>query len=364
MRNHYLDNIRWTTVLLVGLYHVIYIFNGVAVFGVIGPFKEVQYQDSILYLCYPWFMLLLFIVSGISSRLYLEKHTVKEFIKSRTTKLLVPSTIGVLVFGWAQGYVSMKISNAFENIPAAIPAPIQFLIMCLSGTGVLWFAQLLWFFSLILGLIRKIEKGKLYELTKKTNIIVLVLLVIPVFLSGLILNTPMVTVYRFGYYGIGFLLGYFVFAHEEVTDRLIKYRYVLIGAAAVLGAVYTVLHFGDNYAEAPSYNCISAVAFAWAMCLAIFAGFKKWGNKSSKFTQYMTTRSFGFYIFHYLPMSAVAYLLHTYTNMPALPSYLITGAATFAGGLLLYEIFSRIPVIRWCLLGIRGKKKEKNNNVQ
>ena len=49
MRKHYLDNIRWTTVLLVGLYHVIYIFNGVAVFGVVGPFREVQYQDSFLF---------------------------------------------------------------------------------------------------------------------------------------------------------------------------------------------------------------------------------------------------------------------------------------------------------------------------
>ena len=363
MRKHYLDNIRWTTVLLVGLYHVIYIFNGVAVFGVVGPFREVQYQDSFLYLCYPWFMLLLFIVSGMSSRLYLEKHTIKEFIKSRTTKLLVPSTIGVFVLGWAQGYINMNISNASESmIPESVPAPIQFLIMCLSGTGVLWFAQLLWFFSIILALIKKFEKGKLYELTSKTNIIVLVLLVIPVFLSGLVLNAPMITVYRFGYYGMGFLLGYFVFAHEEVTDRLIKYRYILIAAAAVLGVVYTVLHFGENYAEAPCYNCVSAVAFSWAMCLAVFAGFKKWGNKSNQLTQYMTKSSFGFYVFHYLPMSATAYLLHTYTQIPALPSYLITAIATFAGGFLLHEIFSRIPVLRWCLLGIKGKKKELQNN--
>lgn len=233
--------------------------------------------------------------------------------------------------------------------------------MCLSGTGVLWFAQLLWFFSIILALIKKFEKGKLYELTSKTNIIVLVLLVIPVFLSGLVLNAPMITVYRFGYYGMGFLLGYF-FAHEEVTDRLIKYRYILIAAAAVLGVVYTVLHFGENYAEAPCYNCVSAVAFSWAMCLAVFAGFKKWGNKSNQLTQYMTKSSFGFYVFHYLPISATAYLLHTYTQMPALPSYLITAIATFAGGFLLHEIFSRIPVLRWCLLGIKGKKKELQNN--
>ena len=45
MRKTYLDNIRWITVVLVVLYHVIYIYNGVEVHGVIGPFHEVQYQD-------------------------------------------------------------------------------------------------------------------------------------------------------------------------------------------------------------------------------------------------------------------------------------------------------------------------------
>ncbi len=361
MRKHYLDNIRWFTVLLVGLYHVIYMYNGVATFGVVGSFKEVQYQDAFLYLCYPWFMLLLFIVAGISSRLYLEKHTIKEYIKSRTTKLLVPSTIGVFVYCWIQGYINMNLSDASESmIPDNIPAAIKYLIMCLSGIGVLWFAQLLWLFSLGLALIRLCEKGKLFELTKKTNIIVLVLLVVPVFLSGLILNTPMVLVYRFGYYGMGFLLGYFVFAHEEVIDRLVKYRYFLIAAAAVLGAVFTILRFGQNYGEAPCYNCIEAVAFAWAMCLAIFASFKKWFNTSNNTTKFLTKRSYGFYILHYLAMSSVVLLLHKYTQMPALPTYLITGAATFVGGFLLNEIISRIPILRWCVLGIKKEKK----NVQ
>ena len=42
MRRHYLDNIRWITVGLVVLYHVIFMYNGVVTAGVIGPFWEVQ----------------------------------------------------------------------------------------------------------------------------------------------------------------------------------------------------------------------------------------------------------------------------------------------------------------------------------
>ena len=60
MRRHYLDNIRWITVGLVVLYHVIFMYNGVVTAGVIGPFWEIQYQDAVQYLLYPWFMVLLF----------------------------------------------------------------------------------------------------------------------------------------------------------------------------------------------------------------------------------------------------------------------------------------------------------------
>ena len=49
MRRKYLDNIRWVTILIVIIYHVIYMFNGVTTYGVIGPFSEDQPQDIFLY---------------------------------------------------------------------------------------------------------------------------------------------------------------------------------------------------------------------------------------------------------------------------------------------------------------------------
>lgn len=56
MRKTYLDNIKWITVVLVVVYHVIYIFNGVQPNGVIGPFTDPQYQDLFQYIVYPWFI--------------------------------------------------------------------------------------------------------------------------------------------------------------------------------------------------------------------------------------------------------------------------------------------------------------------
>ena len=64
MRRTYIDNIRWITVALVVIYHVIYMFNGVTLYGVIGPFSDHQPQDMYQYIVYPWFMVLLFTISG------------------------------------------------------------------------------------------------------------------------------------------------------------------------------------------------------------------------------------------------------------------------------------------------------------
>ena len=99
-RKHWIDNLRWVTVLLVLFYHVIYFYNAKGVFGGIGGFYETQPWDAIMSLLYPWFMLLLFVVAGISSRYALEKQTLKQFIKSRTLKLSSNSSKAVLLSCW------------------------------------------------------------------------------------------------------------------------------------------------------------------------------------------------------------------------------------------------------------------------
>lgn len=358
MRKHYVDNIRWITVLLVVLYHVIYMYNSVLTAGVVGPFHEVQYQDAVQYVLYPWFMVILFIVSGMSSRYYLEHHTIREFIASRTRKLLVPSTIGLFVFQWLLGYLNMSFSGAFETFGSGVPNVVLYIIMAISGIGVLWYIQMLWIFSMALALIRRFETGKLYRFCEKTNPLVLLVLGVAVWVSAQFLNTPVIAVYRFGIYGFCFLLGYFVFAHDTVVERLSRYWQILAVAAVVLACGYVYVYFGENYAEAPVVNSPFSIAYGWVAILAIFAGMKRWGDRTNGFADWMAKKSFGLYVFHYLPLAAVAYWLNKCTEVSALPSYLLSTVAAFGGGFLLYEIVSRIPLLRWCVLGI--KKRGKN----
>ena len=355
MRKTYIDNIRWITVVLVVIYHVIYMFNGIVVFGVIGPISEMRYQDVFQYIVYPWFMLLLFVISGMSARFYLEHHSAKECIKSKTTKLLVPSTIGLFVFWWTLGYYSTLIGGGFESIAAA-PAPIRFLILAVSGTGPLWYIQLLWIFSMVLLLVRKIEKDNLYRLCEKVKVPVLLSLVFVIWGAAQVLNTPIIVVYRFGIYGVGFFLGYYVFSHDPVMDKLEKWRWALLPAALALGGAFVIEFWGAPYAEHTVLDTFLCNLYAWTAVLAILASMKKWGNFENRFTKWMTRKSWGLYLFHYLPLAACAWYLHEYTALPAIAMYLCVAVAAFAGAYALYEIISRIPVLRWCVCGIRRNK--------
>lgn len=357
MRKYYVDNIRVITVVLVVFYHVVYMYNGVTVGGV-GPFNEVQYQDALQYLLYPWFMVILFVVSGMSSRFYLEKHTIKEFIASRTRKLLVPSTVGLFVFQWILGYFNMAIGNAFDTMPDTMPKAILYFIMVASGIGALWYIQMLWLFSMGLVLIRRFERGKLYELCSNMKLIHLIAVAIPLWLAAQVGNTPIIAVYRFGIYSVSFLLGYFVFAHEEVIEKLSAYWYVLVAVATALGFAYVVFYFGENYAVEPVVNSPFSIAYGWMAILAIFAVMKKWGYYTTPALDWLRAKSFGLYVFHYLPLAVVAYYMKKNMQLSALPSYLIATMASFVGGILLYEVIVRIPILRWCVLGIKKEKKD------
>ena len=391
-RKHWLDNIRWVTVLLVLFYHVIYFYNAKGVFGGIGGFYETQPWDAIMSLLYPWFMLLLFLVAGISSRYALgpaapeQVHepvegregphhlTHKQFIKSRTLKLLVPATIGLFVFQWMTGYFNTAVARGqgvFDNVPTFV----MYFIWAFSGIGPLWFIQDLWLFSILLVLFRVIGKDRLYNWITKMEgryaeynmpfiaVVVAVGFVLVSFGSFCVIREPrpettdgLWNLYRPVTYFVAFLLGYYLFSRESIQDMLAKGRVGYLVFAVISGVYFTVIMYGKNDTTPEVLTSWPCILYAWFAILAMLSCFKAWANKTSPFANYMTKSSFGIYVVHYLVIASLGYMMKMYTTLPPWAMYLILTVAVFTLSPLIYEIIRRIPFLRWCVLGISRKK--------
>lgn len=221
-----------------------------------------------------------------------------------------------------------------------------------------WYIQVLWIFSMLLLLVRKFERDRIWKKGENPPVWLLMALTVCVYGFSQVFNTPVVTVYRFGIYGFCFFTGYFIFSHDEVVERLSKWWRIFLIVAGATGIFYTIYYFGENYAVEPVLNNLPACIYCWFSILAILAFMKKNGNSENKVSRWMSKKSWGIYVFHYLPLACVAYYLRCFVSeLPAGIVYIVVGISAFAGALFLYEIISRIPIIRWCVLGVKKEKK-------
>jgi peptidoglycan/LPS O-acetylase OafA/YrhL len=328
-------------------------------------------------LLYPWFMLLLFLVAGVSSRYALgpvvpeqvpepvegregpHYLTHKQFIKSRTLKLLVPATIGLFVFQWMTGYFNTAVARGqgvFDNVPTFV----MYFIWAFSGIGPLWFIQDLWLFSILLVLFRVIGKDWLYNWITKIEgryaeynmpfiaVVVSAGFVLVGFGSFCVIREPrpetadgLWNLYRPVTYFVAFLLGYYLFSRESIQEMLAKGRVGYLVFAVISGVYFTVIM--------SDWPC---VLYAWFAILAMLSCFKAWADKTSPFAKYMAKSSFGIYVVHYLVIASLGYMMKMYTTLPPWAMYLILTIAVFTLSPLIYEIIRRIPFLRWCVLGI------------
>ena len=359
-----MDNLRWVIILLVLFYHVFYFYNNKGVFGGIGGFSDgPQYQDVVMYILYPWFMPMLFLLAGISSRFALNKRTGKQWLKSRTIKLLVPSTIGLFVFQWMTGYFSTVTSSYFSGTPAfpeGTPSLVKYFIWSLVGIGPLWFVQVLWVLGLVLLLLRKCDpKDKVWQWCGKAGLLLILLLGNLFWLGELTLvKNPrpgtidgLLNLYKPVFYLVPFLLGYYFFSHDEVLEKIRKAWIPLMCCAVLSGILLTVTTFGQDNTS-PEYlrsplNCL----YGWLMCLAMMGWFQTKFDYTGKFSQYMTRSSYGIYIVHYLVISCFGYMMKVYTGLAPWEMYVILTLAVFVLSPLLYEGLRRIPVVKWCVFG-------------
>lgn len=361
MRKNYLDNIRWCTIVLVVFFHVFFFFNNVGIPAIFSGVPEYHQGDGITfagiyqYAVYPWFMTLLFVVAGVAAYHTLQHKTVKQFLSDRKNKLLVPSTLGVLVFGFIPGSIVVNASGA-EGLQVA-PGFVKYIVYTLSGIGAQWFSQVLFVISLLCLLIRKIvfavQKEERNSIPKES--IVYVLTVVMFFLlwgASKLLNTPVVESYRFGIYTAAFLLGYYVFSQDIVIEVLKKWRFVTTLAAVVSGVYFIYRAYGIYYGHSSLLSTWYANLFTYCMILAVFGMFAAYGDKKNVVTEWLGKISFPVYILH-IPVMLIVLSLLQKTALSVGAQCVILTFAAYLITPLAAVLIKRIPIVRYLILGIK-----------
>lgn len=358
MRKYYMDNMRWVTILLVVIFHVFYYYNNI---GIVAMFPgaevyegQMSFAGVFQYFVYPWFMLLLFVVSGMGAYYSLKKTDHKTFLKKRAQRILAPSTLGVLVFGWIGGYV-VYIQTAAPNMPDAVPGFVRWIIIFCCGIGALWFCHVVFFNDLILVLIRKITGVLHRDEEAFRNKLVGEWMVIPMYFllwgGAQILNMPIITAYRLGIYLVGFLAGYYLFTSDKFVEALKKHVWIY-GALAIV-SFGLVIHFGYGtvYSDIGFLSTWYTTAYAWLMVLFVVGLFARFFDHEYQCTAYFNRLSFGIYVFH-IPVLLVANYFLCRSGLALWGIYIVEFVVAMVVSWGLYELVSRIPVLRFCILGI------------
>ena len=143
--------------------------------------------------------------------------------------------------------------------------------------------------------------------------------------------------YRLGYYGFAYFVGFFVLSNEENIKCFENIYFFII--CIIFGAFYSMIFLGQNYAIDPLLSNPISLVYGYLMSLSLLGIFKKYFNKKEFL---LVKDSFGIYLFHYLFICLISLFIK---------NYLLSFAVAMLGSVFLYKIIKRIPIIRTILLG-------------
>ncbi len=355
----YLDNIRWTVVAMVLLFHVFW-FYSITFTPQPKWIANSQPQDIVVMLFNPWFMSLLFVVSGICAYLYLQHHSDKEFFKARSLKLLVPSTLGLILYHWISGVFNMKyICHRFglSDFTLGMSAREFLPLLLEESINILWFLVDLYVFSLILIGLRRIYKDNLnafFEKHRCHGIVIFCCSLVLLYLVGLI-DIPnyidILITLRPLYYLTAFLLGYYVFSVQSVMRVISNDRWIFASISLIIILCMIFTGCWKVTVKPEIISSVPYILYGWTMVLACLGLYCTYFNYSNAITRYMSRNSFGLYIVHYAIITSFGYWLAVHSSLPQWAIYTLLIAIVFVLTPIIYQLLYCVPFVRFCLFG-------------
>jgi glucans biosynthesis protein C len=347
MRKNYLDNLRWSIVLLLFPFHVFMIYNN---------WGENFYirQDSLFLpslfntLIWPWFMPSLFVISGISAFYSLENRGIRKFSIERVTKLFIPLFFGILLVIPVQTYYAERFHNGYQGRYLNQYKLFFTKITDLTGysggftPGQLWFILYLFIISMITIPLIQILKRVKFKSSKSLPFAGIILAGFLPLLGKPFLSIGGKSIFE---YMIYYLLGFYLLRNDEVTGKIQKYQVLLYSSCLFFMMCYIVFCEKKIYRINEVLYYVVYQMYSWTFILSALAIYKRKMDFRNTLTEYFSKSSFPVYLFHQSAIICCAYYIVQLRCPPQLHIIVILFASiilTFC----VYEITKRIKLFR------------------
>jgi len=367
IRLHYIDNLRWISILLLFPFHTAFIFCA----GWYGYYVQSDQPSAAAHLLTvtvePWIMPLLFCIAGMSMRFALQKRTPLEYLRERARRLLVPFIAGVVLVCPVIAFYALKFHTGYTgSLPGAFahffssawPDRYPYGMTGDFSVDHLWFIISLFIFSVVtLGVILIWRRaGSRPFGPGSAGLPVIILLFVPVWL----LNDAgaSVTGYSLPAYFAIFLIGYSLLAADGIQELLEKNLAWLLAAWIILTAgvmwIYGILL---GHGEVFWGSSAAFVLTGWTGVLAIMGAGRHCLDTGTPLTTRLHAASYPVYILHQAILVAVAYYVLLMAGIPPVLQYAAIVLFSIILTFTCYEILKRIPGMR-LLFGIAGMQEK------
>lgn len=366
-RLYYVDWLRVIATLGVFLFHASNVFNE-------SDFVIKNAETSLVVTIFqafffPWGMPLFFLIAGAGTWFALRRRSAGQYVRERTSRLLVPFIVGSILFGPIQLFLewSNKIQRGVRQGPfldfvKARPWSIGPRFFGVVGYH-MWFLGFLFCFSLLSlpvflwfrGAAGRRFVSWIARLCERRGGILLFILPLALVRLGLHPFFPYEHDWAdFFCFMAFFILGYMLFADGRFTQAIRRDWPITLGVgiAAFLAFAAITLVTGDINIEAGPrtlvdfswWGLIAVNGWCWT-AFVLFIGMR-YLNHTNKWLQYGQEAILPFFVVHQTVIVVIAYFVVQW-NTGMLPKMLVVFVGSFVVSIGLYElIIKRVGILR------------------
>jgi glucans biosynthesis protein C len=318
-------------------------------------------------------MPLFFVIAGFFVAYLITKRGMGGMMWNRTKRIVFPFIIFWPLCMWA---VVAGMIWAATNVEQKSPL-LQMIAYGMANPGTpppppttmhLWFLYNLMLFCLFTWILSYVNFNWIKQKISQLHPIAL-LIIFPLLLTPALTQVPapmpapesfFPQLWSFGFFGLFFAAGYFIFQQENFLDKFKNYSlFLLVGSVgayvfyfSLLPTAFSFMPAADSFAKKLLLGSLEAIIACWMTLFCLVTG-KKFLNFRNRFLRFLSDSSYWIYIVHLPIVFAVQYKLMD-MDLSLLAKYSLSVGIT-----LLIATISYLILVRWTPIGwlLNGRKK-------